>query len=273
MDCKDVDLLAYLEGNLTGNLRKKAEAHIKNCPTCQEELDSLKFTIQSFTHLYTQNPRRDCVSPDQLAQYLDKKLDAHTTAFVKKHLLTCKYCQRELAMMEDFETSFEEKELPLKIPHFPQDVKNKIANLTKESLSKKIKTILETMVPQKFKDIKITQDKICDIADKLMGLSPLPEPVYAIRKDATLPSQPEIELKEERNLSKVDIDLEGYKVVINCTQKGIEVSLKSHKYKKGIKVQLDAELGMTFTGVTDSKGKVTIKDVPMGRYEIKIYQE
>lgn len=274
MDCKDINLLAYLEGDLTGYSKKKAEAHIKDCPACQEELDSLKLTVQSFTHLYTQNHRRDCVSPDQLAQYLDKKLDAHTTACVKNHLLTCEYCQRELAMMEDFETGFKERKLALKIPPFPQDIKDKIADLSKESLSERIKTILETMVPQKFKGIKITQDEVSDIADKLMGLSRLPEPVYAIRKDATLPSQPEIELGEERNLSRVDIDLKDYKVIINCTQKGIEVSLKSDKYRvRGIKVQVQTEFGMTFTGITDSKGKVVIKDVPMGTYKIKIYRE
>jgi len=274
MDCKDINLLDYLEGDLTGDSKEKTEAHIKDCPTCQEELDSLKFTIQSFTHLYTRNLRRDCVSPDQLAQYLDKKLDAHTTACVKNHLLTCEYCQRKLAMMEDFETGFKERKLALKIPPFPQDIKNKVADLSKESLSEKIKTILETMVPQKFKGIKITQDRISDIADKLIGFSRLPEPVYAIRKDATLPSQPEIELREERNLSKIDIDLEGYKVTIDCSEKGIKVSLKSDKYKvRGIKVRLETEFGMKLTGVTDFKGKSIIKDVPMGTYKIKISRD
>lgn len=73
--------------------------HIKQCDACRERVEAAHQT-ETFLERYL--TRRDCPTPLQLGNYSTGYLDGSEREQIREHIITCSFCQQELAKLEDF---------------------------------------------------------------------------------------------------------------------------------------------------------------------------
>jgi len=90
----DEDLSAILDGEFDHTL----QLHLSRCPGCAARLAEMGQMDEVFHSMR----RIECPSPQQIADYHLKLLDAESASVVQQHLAYCPRCQDELAILEDF---------------------------------------------------------------------------------------------------------------------------------------------------------------------------
>lgn len=108
-ECPDIEhLMAYIDGLLDQKEEEKTANHIKKCPSCRKEYNSLlemdKFlSKERIRHQLKQIIPKEWGCPDSysLSEYFCGDLDdAEKMEWIKEHINTCKICAHKILQME-----------------------------------------------------------------------------------------------------------------------------------------------------------------------------
>jgi len=90
-------LLPYLEGGLNKQETSLVEEHLRDCPTCGQELKELETLILQLKG----NPEVFCPSPEEIVLYARGEMGPkpEETGVIEEHLRICLLCQEEVALI------------------------------------------------------------------------------------------------------------------------------------------------------------------------------
>jgi hypothetical protein len=89
----DWQLIAWLDGEADDPVRE----HLDRCPSCRQRRDQLALQIGRLKpRLY----RVECPDPAELSRFHRNQLAADRQTWFQRHLDTCSYCARELALLQ-----------------------------------------------------------------------------------------------------------------------------------------------------------------------------
>lgn len=94
INCKieEGDLLAYLDGVASLDVA----SHIRQCPTCQEEVKGLRAINTTFKQALS---RINCPESQTLLLYETKLLPKRERQQIRKHVADCAFCEKEVAQL------------------------------------------------------------------------------------------------------------------------------------------------------------------------------
>ena len=177
MDCKDIDLISYIEGK---NLSDEEREHVSKCSLCQKEVKKLEKAIGLLSS-YFKISAKDCPDHSTLIDYAFDELEPSKEDAVKNHLASCDTCQKNADLLKLFYNEFSYSFPPEGLRPLPQPIKKKLKELKKVSLSKRL--------TKSIRDIKekgeIGIDKAKELVEKIVAAEPEVSPVPASPKDIT----------------------------------------------------------------------------------------
>ena len=119
-DCLSPEkLILYSDGSLPKDELKEVEEHVKNCPSCKEEVDYLK-------HVFTKiEVASVCPSVDELIEY-DPEGEGKRDTFIRSHIKYCSKCNDILNRLSCAVEQFEEPAKDIKTAKLPEKVSKEI---------------------------------------------------------------------------------------------------------------------------------------------------
>lgn len=102
----DDKLLLFLEGRLNDEERQAVEKHLVSCETCRQELAWIENLNVALENLEMET--EPCPPPLTLMMFHHGELDPETERHVKRHLIHCRKCAREVVALEQEEEIYEE---------------------------------------------------------------------------------------------------------------------------------------------------------------------
>ena len=174
MDCKDIDLIAFIEGKSVSGGEKE---HLSKCIICKREVQQLKKVMSVLSTYYKHT--KACPDAGTLQGYTSNELAPSQQERVKNHLSFCATCQKYVDVLKMFSKEFSyssESVQPL-----PQILKAKLKTLTKVSLANRL---AKSIVALKKKG-EAGIDKAKALIEKISTAEPEMLPVPASPKDIT----------------------------------------------------------------------------------------
>jgi hypothetical protein len=174
MDCKNIDLIAFIEGK---SISEEEKEHLSKCIICKREVQQLKKVISVLSTYYKHT--KACPDASTLHDYASSKLGFSQQERVTHHLSSCETCQKYVDLLKLFSKEFRyssESVQPL-----PQILKAQLKTLRKVSLTKRLAKSIKAL--QKKGEAGI--DKAKELIEKISAAEPELLPVPASPKDIT----------------------------------------------------------------------------------------
>ncbi len=119
-DCLSPEkLILYSDGSLPKDELKEVEEHVKNCPSCKQEVDYLKGV---FTKIEVASV---CPSVDELIEY-DPEGEGKRDTFIRSHIKYCSKCNDILNRLSCAVEQFEEPAKDIKTEKLPEKISKEI---------------------------------------------------------------------------------------------------------------------------------------------------
>lgn len=102
MRCYDREILSrYQDGSLRDAESRRIAAHLDGCASCRETLRSLGRAGLFLRIAVGSHKAKECLSEEELGAYVAGVLRAQDRDMVERHLLDCRRCLHEVAVLSD----------------------------------------------------------------------------------------------------------------------------------------------------------------------------
>lgn len=269
MKCDELKLFSYIEGISSDQEREEIEEHLKGCKNCQQKLEQLKFTVDTFTQFYSHQNTKSCPGGEELIFFKYGMMDKDHANEIRRHVDQCPDCQKELRLVHGFE-KVEQRiwDRPVDAPPLSEEILVRIEQLKKDSARDRMEQVLRSLLARG-KDA-ITADKIPELLDQYFANVPDTSPAYAIPSDATL-SDTQLTLREFSPLTDITFDIGKYEISIKSSEDALTVNIhRGKKPVRNIEIRVETESFGELKGITDIDGICIIEGVPQGPCRLKI---
>lgn len=214
----DIDLTGYLDNSLPQAEKDKINEHLKTCRQCRGHLDQLQNSIKIFSEILNEQP--DFFEALAKDNTVDEKIDFKNI-----------------------------KSLPVAIKMLLAKKRLSVRERLTESLQ-----ILKTRGKETVHDIV---EEIESLASELLNSESETEISYALKRDTTMPSQTEIELRHPTRYEKAEFCIQDFTIAIKKLGLKTKIQItKENKPVDGIEIKIEKSPNDIIILKTDDDGIV-----------------
>ncbi len=179
MKCKEIDLIAYYDKQLSDAEEQAVREHLRTCRSCAEQYEAILSALEALTNIW-RGLRSDCLSPEKISSYFYNELPHGERDELKAHFEKCSICREKLVLLKTFEQVAERIE-PVE-SELPEAVVASLRRLRDTTLKDRLVKSIETFVQKGSDELQKGSGTVDRVLKNL--LTPGAVPQAAVRKNA-----------------------------------------------------------------------------------------
>ena len=214
----DIDLIGYLDNNLSKEKKEELHNHLTICPECRNDLEELKKSILLFTDIYKEHP----------------------------------------ILLDSPEEEFtDEKDIyPSEMMPLPEEIKNQLGIKEPDDYAKLKQALLLLKAHGGEKISRIIND-VETLAGELFSTHPDEEPSYALEQDITMPAATDLNLRHPGMEETASFQLDDYTIEIKKLSSKTQIRItKDNTPVTNIRILLKKGTDTVSTLKTNEKGMI-----------------
>jgi hypothetical protein len=254
----DIDLTGYIEGCISLDERTKIEAHLETCPQCRDDLLSMQKSGRIVTSILKYRPDFLCPETESLAEFIVGFPPDSEAQWLEGHIESCAFCREKMRSLKEAAEARVEMPEPDKWEPLPRDLRPGTAG-TGGTLSERFKEAVMTLKARGHEESRDLLNRVNDLAEQLVAGAGDRASYFAMEREATLPSQTDLELEIPQPGGSIRIEVENYLLEIADDPRGTRIRVhRDGKIVPGLKVRAVIRGGVAAEGETDDRGDVVI---------------